>query len=269
MSKLLRYPGSKRFLFPFVKTWIIKNKLEGYNFCEPFCGSASLSFALLEHNLVKKVTLCDFDPIINALWYTVFNDNAWLIKKINTTKITIAEWERIKAYTPTSIKGKAWKCLFLNRTCFSGILTAGPIGGKSQMSNYKIDCRFNRASLSKSLEKLLKYKNRVELLPAQSWEKTISQVQNKECVIYLDPPYYVQGEKLYRYAFNKTQHEQIFINIKRLKGPWILSYDSCPEIIKLCKDHELNYQEVSQLPTIAVANSPKRKSKMELVATSQ
>jgi hypothetical protein len=43
----------------------------------------------------------------------------------------------------------AVKCLFLNRTTFSGILhgRAGPMGGRKQQSDYKIDCRFNKDGL--------------------------------------------------------------------------------------------------------------------------
>jgi DNA adenine methylase len=33
--------------------------------------------------------------------------------------------------------------LFFNRTNYSGIINAGPIGGKRQLSKYKMQCRFN------------------------------------------------------------------------------------------------------------------------------
>ena len=45
------------------------------------------------------------------------------------------------------------KCLFLNRTTFSGILGghAGPIGGRSQSSDHTIDCRFNKDALAERI----------------------------------------------------------------------------------------------------------------------
>jgi DNA adenine methylase len=47
----------------------------------------------------------------------------------------------------------AVKCLFLNRTTFSGILhgRAGPVGGRLKPSPYKIDCRFDKAALETRL----------------------------------------------------------------------------------------------------------------------
>ena len=48
----------------------------------------------------------------------------------------------------------ATKCLFLNRTTFSGILNgrAGPIGGRAQSSEFGIGCRFNLDGIVERLE---------------------------------------------------------------------------------------------------------------------
>jgi hypothetical protein len=47
---------------------------------------------------------------------------------------------------------RAMKCLFLNRTTFSGIIGghAGPIGGRAQ-ANYRIDCRFDKDAIEARL----------------------------------------------------------------------------------------------------------------------
>lgn len=44
----LRYPGAKSKLFKYIKTLIAKNELNGCTFYEPFAGSATLSWQLLD-----------------------------------------------------------------------------------------------------------------------------------------------------------------------------------------------------------------------------
>lgn len=51
----------------------------------------------------------------------------------------------------------------MNRTNRSGILDAGPIGGYDQSGTYKIDCRFNKASLIKKISKIAEYKKNVKI----------------------------------------------------------------------------------------------------------
>jgi DNA adenine methylase len=50
--------------------------------------------------------------------------------------------------------------LFFNRTNFSGIIGAGPIGGQKQASAYKIDCHFNRAPLARQVARSPRVRDR-------------------------------------------------------------------------------------------------------------
>ena len=65
--------------------------------------------------------------------------------------VTPERWDywRSRRSTDLADREMAVKCLFLNRTTFSGILhgRAGPIGGRRQVSRYDIGCRFNKAAL--------------------------------------------------------------------------------------------------------------------------
>src|SRR5690606_17733209 len=63
-------------------------------------------------------------------------------------------WETDPGATPEENRANlALKCLFLNRTTFSGILhgSAGPIGGRSQRSRYDIACRFPLEGLAQRI----------------------------------------------------------------------------------------------------------------------
>ncbi|MFQ8852577.1 MAG: DNA adenine methylase [Lachnospiraceae bacterium] len=54
MRNPLRYPGAKSKLFDYVKALIENEGLRGCTFYEPFAGSATFSWQLLEDGIIKK-----------------------------------------------------------------------------------------------------------------------------------------------------------------------------------------------------------------------
>ena len=65
-------------------------------------------------------------------------------------------------------------------------------------------------------------------------------------LIYLDPPYYVKGQGLYRNFYNHDDHANIRKGLDKISTKWIVSYDNCPEIRDIYNgyrqdEYELNY----------------------------
>ena len=149
----LRYPGGKRKLVPYVQAVLKANGLCPDVFVEPFAGGASVALELAATRAVAQIGLADRDPYIAAFWETVFFDCDWLCRQVEEIEVTLETWERMKKTRFRSRRSLALACLFLNRTSFNGTLQsrAGPIGGKSQVSRYAIDCRFPRKRLIKRL----------------------------------------------------------------------------------------------------------------------
>ncbi len=68
----------------------------------------------------------------------------------------------------------------------------------------------------------------------------------KNCIIYFDPPYYIQGKKLYTNFYQHNDHAELAKHIKQLKMPFIITYDNVPEIKYLYsslerKEFAINY----------------------------
>ncbi|MEL1619817.1 DNA adenine methylase, partial [Acinetobacter baumannii] len=68
----------------------------------------------------------------------------------------------------------------------------------------------------------------------------------QDSFIYLDPPYYVKGQGLYRNFYIHEDHVQIRKALDRVRTKWIVSYDNCDEIKDIYagyrqEDYELNY----------------------------
>ena len=172
--------------------------------------------------------------MIYAFWSAVKDHPDALIDRMVRGKVTLAAWRRmlpmreVRKPTKDNLVELGYAGLFFNRTCFSGIVGAGPIGGLSQASEYKVDCRFNKRELAKSIRECSDIIRRVKIVFGDG----IKFLQD-EClkmpahsVVYVDPPYVTNGHKLYRYHFNQAQHERLADAINDLRAPWLMSYDN-------------------------------------------
>lgn len=247
----LRYPGGKRKLAPLVADLVVKSGLEVDLFVEPFAGGAAVSISLLESGLVRNIALGDIDPLVASFWQVVFSDDAQdLVRMVGDVPVTLAEWEKQKALTPGNRLEAAFKCLFLNRTSFSGALMSdtGPIGGRSQKSAYKIDCRFNRERICARILELSELRRRVRFVRCASYREIAGQIrqmtlakEHPEAILwYLDPPFFAKADRLYRFSFRANQHDLLYRDIGKghLPGHWILSYDDHERARELYDSHE-------------------------------
>lgn len=243
----LRYPGAKSKLVPYVQKLIETQGLVGCTFYEAYAGSAALSFGLLENNIISKAIINELDPLVYNFWTSVMNYTEELIQLICSTDITIETWEEMSLYrdinylAEKSIVQIGFAGLFLNRTNFSGILKANPLGGMEQKSPYKIDCRFNKQKIISSIRKLSMFKNRIEIHNMDALvflkEKTKYR-RNAYTFVYIDPPYYEKGSSLYRFYYEDNMHRALAKFIKTKTYPWLISYDNTKPIQRLYKRNQ-------------------------------
>jgi DNA adenine methylase len=123
--------------------------------------------------------------------------------------------------------------LFLNRTSYSGILKAGPLGGKNQASKYKIDCRFNKIAIAKKISEIARLEDKIHIVESDGLEfmKKMATASVNNPLFYVDPPYYGAGKLLYRHYFEEQDHVNLSHFLKFFNLPWLLSYDNA-EFIK-------------------------------------
>lgn len=242
MKNPLRYPGAKSKLVSYVKRLIEVENLVGCTLYEPFAGSATMSLSLLEQNVVSNVVINEKDPLIYNFWLSVFEYTEDLIRLIQETDITIDNWKEYAKYRDNdylldkTVVQIGYAGLFLNRTNFSGILKANPLGGIKQSSKYKIDCRFNKRKIIESIRQISKYKEKVRVCYGDAidfMKKELKYKRNNKTFVYIDPPYYLEGPGLYRCFYTEQEHKQLAKYIKTKSFPWLLSYDDTEEIRKL------------------------------------
>lgn len=231
MISPLRYPGGKSILYNKVKRIIEDHNLQNKTYTEPFAGGFGIGIKLMTNNIVNKFIINDYDYHIYAFWKVLFSKSNQLINFIKNVDVCIEVWEKQKSiyndYKNYSIIEVACSTFFLNRTNYSGVLKGGPIGGKMQLGEYKINCRFNKEKLIKMIEKIASYKSNVEIYnyDAVKLIEKMSKRQN-ELFINFDPPYVKKGKELYKNFYTVEDHIQLEETISKcLSEKWIMTYD--------------------------------------------
>jgi DNA adenine methylase len=244
-----RYPGGKSKLKSRIAFKLNEvscdNNLE---YREPFFGGGSIGLLILQNRPnLKKVWINDFDLGISSLWTT-------LIKRPDLLKMYVGKFEpsvelfdnykqeltATELPTLTSDEDVAdfgFKKLAIHQISYSGLGTksGGPLGGRDQKSEYKIDCRWSPHYICKKIDILnqlfSQYIIKNNVCTNYDFAEIINDTTN-DALIYLDPPYYNKGNDLYQHGFTEDDHRRLADCLKKTKHEWVLSYDECPEIRK-------------------------------------
>jgi DNA adenine methylase len=240
----LRYPGGKALLAAYISGVIEENYLTGCTFYEPYAGGFSVSLELLRLGFIANAVLVERDPLVYAFWWSVIHETDPLCAAIEACPVTLETWYTLQ---PTRAVVDPHICnfsllqlgiagLFFNRTNFSGIIGAGPIGGESQKSAYKIDCRFNKEKLVRQIRAVAQYADRITVHFDDAigfLRRNSEQLSTEFSFTYIDPPYYLQGKKLYRHSYVDQDHVDLANFLRMQAYPWVLSYDDHPRIREL------------------------------------
>ena len=231
MHSPLRYPGGKSDFLLLAKEIFEAGGFAGRPIVEPYAGSAAVSLGLLDLGLTPSITLLERDPLLYGLWHCVFNCPEDLIVAFQELPITLKTWNdfqpllKVEAPSASNLLQLGLACLFFNRANFSGILNAGPIGGKGQKSDYKIDCRTNKDEIISRLLALAMFAGQVVVKFGDAVDLLKEMSKRKDVFFYLDPPYFTKGDLLYRYHYGLQDHKRLAECLHEVKSPWLLSYD--------------------------------------------
>ena len=237
----LRYPGGKSKLIDFIYERLRKNRMD--TFAEVFAGGASLGLSLLDAGKINKLVLNDLDPAVYAFWDTVVSDSRFLLQHFadaptyqdfrNAKLVLNSANELVGTYSGR--RELAWSFLLLNRTCFSGIVMAGPMGGKAADKEAFLS-RWNAEALKKRISRIAKLAEKIEVHRMDCCDFVESLAYwYPDATLFVDPPYYQKGPALYPSAFSAEDHRRLADTLNALyvgmPGPDIVvTYDDCPEI---------------------------------------
>jgi DNA adenine methylase len=238
----LRYPGSKQALVDYVESFLRANGFVGREWVEPCAGGASVALSLLGRDLVSRATIVEKDPLIYAFWKALKTDAAVLCEMVRELEVSLFTWQRFQKYRAPdaldrySILELGLAGLFFNRANYSGIIGAKPIGGMSQSSEYKINCRFTKPTVIDRMVDAASLMDRITVIQGDVvsyLRRSQARLSKGGAVVYVDPPYYLQGQKLYRYHFQDRDHVRLAGFLNGAAFPWLVSYDNVPFVVNL------------------------------------
>ena len=241
----LRYPGGKGKLAPFMEYMIDELELHGGTYIEPFAGGAGIALDLLFNDVVSHIVINDYDKAIASFWKAVLSENERFVNHVMNVPINIREWERQRDILKSSTKYSfelGFAAFFLNRTNRSGIINGGPIGGKSQDGQWKMDARFNREELSNRIRRIGEHKTDITIYNKDVNSLITNYVSKfgERTLIYFDPPYFKKGKQLYMNYFSLSDHKRIEKLIReKVDCAWLITYDDSPEIVRIYNGYEI------------------------------
>ena len=247
----LRYPGGKFKLSKLIELLVRKSDAPCECYVEPFAGGAGVALQLLLSGVVQRIVINDSDRAISSIWNAITRETDAFVDRINQVELSLSEWYRQREIFFRSTKYSfdyGFAAFYLNRTNHSGILSAGPIGGRVQ-GGLTLEARFNRTGLANRIRTIGEHRDRIKVYNRDVFSFIRNQLprQGRNAFVYFDPPYYRRGKVLYQNYFTRTRHEalkDVILNIAQC--PWIVTYDDVPAIRDIyhnvpCRAFNLNY----------------------------
>jgi DNA adenine methylase len=239
---LIRYPGSKDKHIKFLDAHLRADS--SGSLVEPFAGTASVTFHMLKNRLIDSYSINDSDPAIAALWKTIKNSPEKLVKSIQKYIPKVEDFYNFKLNPGSTEFELALRKIILHQISYSGLgpMAGGPLGGREQKGEYKIDARWRPIKLEKLIGETSSLLNSVEgEITNTDWKDSILDGISNNKFIYLDPPYFVQGPALY--VEGTIDHIDLANTLRaHPEASWVMSYDDTPEIREL-----YNFAEVERL----------------------
>jgi DNA adenine methylase len=237
-----RYVGSKNKMLPILMKHIDKMMVGQSNFGDVFVGGGSVLLAVAEKYPDIQLYANDKDFWVSSFWSVVADSDVSKLDallKMLDTQPTLEHFRKLSETLTNDPIECAYRSLFFNRVCFSGIVKrdeqgfvkSNPIGGKKQKSKWKIDCRYNVKKLKEKIvncHKLLAGRTTVECKDFSDYEV----LTKSDYPVYADPPYYVKGTMCYSETMIANEHIALAAILNK-RDNWILSYDDCKEIRQL------------------------------------
>ena len=244
MKSPLRYPGGKSRAVKHILPYFPEDIRE---VCSPFLGGGSIELALAEQG-VRVYGYDIFQPLI-WFWRTLTGNPEALADEADSLRKSHPDYENgrgllkedfiniredLKSATHYSLQNAA-KFYALNRSSFSGATLSG---GWSKKASY---ARFTDSSI----ERVRKFKEPKLYVAPLDFKDSIP--RHPDAFLYLDPPYLLGKDKETLYGDRGNAHKGFdhmgLANILRGRDNWILSYNNCPEILKLYENYDILYPD--------------------------
>lgn len=240
-----RYPGGKTWLIPTLRRWLnslVPNSRK--KFVEPFAGGASASLLAVMENFSKKAFFAELDGEVARVWGNILSDNGYeLAELVEEFKVSKATTNRLFAHAANGaeLSEKALAVLVRNRIQRGGVLAPGAGRLKHGENEKGLSSRWYPETISERLIAIHAERKRLSFTNEDGFELLKRFQTDTEAVAFVDPPYFVEGKRLYSHW--QIDHRTLFAVLKEFKGDFLLTYDDAPPIHTWIK--EFGYEVIA------------------------
>ena len=230
---IFRYPGGKSAL---VKRFLRYIPTDVALYVEPFVGGGSVLLNVAAsarnysffQNRDLHFSINDSNPDVASFWSVLVGEDALfheLCIRTATMRPSVDIFHKIQDAKYSLAIDKAFRCLFINRTSFSGIMDSGPIGGAEQ-KNRCLDVRWKPPVLLEEMRSARTLLLGRTTVTCCDFSEVLEGV-TEDSFVYLDPPYYEKGGQLYGEfgRWTTLDHRRLREQLGGLPN-WLLSYDN-------------------------------------------
>jgi DNA adenine methylase len=237
VEPFLRTPGGKSTVAKRIVS-IMMESGEITDYRELFLGGGSVCLEMMEHlDPGAAITINDFDDSLMLMWRLVVHDPGQLVDAIKDYDPSVGDFYAFKAklldpFDDSSDLETAAMRLIISRISYSGlgVMAGGPQGGRSQNSCCLINDRWNPVNMGRKIMKVHDLFSEFSVMCRCTDYGSVMKNVSEDTVLYLDPPYLVQGKYLYQHSFSLAQHTRLADALKKLDCRWFLSLDDCDEV---------------------------------------
>lgn len=209
---------------------------------EPFAGGAGAALTLLDRDMVGHVHLVDANASIAAFWVSTATEGDRLASLVERTTPTLDLYERSRALLAEPDTADpfdlGYAAFIVNRCSRSGIIA--PRSGV--MSD--VTARFNAPELADRIRHVASFRSRMTVTHgdgiAHIEELDGSVGIEEELVLFVDPPYIREGNRLYAHGLDDSMHRRLADALHATPARWLLTYDDEPAVTDLLyPDHRV------------------------------
>jgi len=219
-----RYPGGKYYALGILRPFWLCVKHDEYR--EPLVGGGSVFFNKMrtDHDWLN-----DADEELIVTYRVMANSElrAKLIDLLSNEVASRERWREVYEFEPRNELEVAYRYFYLNRTSFSGKMTASAWGYRPKRS----------LPPERWHERIEPTGNKLEgvTLTSLDFESVIdAPSKGQQTLLYVDPPYFAPPKhKHYKHGFEDLDHIRLCQSLKNTPHRFFLTYDDVSEIRKL------------------------------------
>lgn len=256
----LRYPGGKGRMASSLSD-VFQNQfglLDVEIWAEPFAGGAGAGLHLLDRGIIGELWLTEKNPALAAFWQTVAVNSDELAARVRACEPDMSTWHAARdviaateAGPPVDDLELAFAALIINRCSRSGIVNprVGPIGGKDQSGRWHLRSRWNADGLATRILSIGRNGGRIRVHRGDAIERIAaldgSVGIEEEMLLFVDPPYLVQGNRLYADGMTADDHKNLAYALTNCAARWLLTYDRDDRILDLYPGNRILAYEIA------------------------